>query len=122
MVWHCQRYSSRPPAPRPAAELDLDPGTTRPCVGEPDMSNPVSVAARRLGEIGELARVREFAEMIAKTAVYDRDKTRRYRQPLDAPVEYRAYAQALRGDGYVLIPNYRSPEYCKDLAQRLLDA
>jgi hypothetical protein len=86
------------------------------------MTNPVSVAARRLGQIGAPARVREFAEIVGKTVAYDRDKGRRYRAPLDAPAEYRAYAQALRNDGYVLIPQYRSAEWCKDMAQRLLDA
>lgn len=59
---------------------------------------------------------------MTSTVAYDRDKRRRYRQPIKASAQYRAYAQALRGDGYVLIPNYRKPQVCREWARRLQDA
>jgi hypothetical protein len=77
---------------------------------------------REITRVGDFTRVREFADIVARTAIYDRDKARRYRQPLDAPAEYRAYAQALRSDGYVLIPRYRPPDVCRDWARQLLAA
>jgi hypothetical protein len=86
------------------------------------MVSPIGVAARRLGQVGELKRVREFADIMVRTAIYDRDKARRHRQPIEAPAEYRAYAQALRSDGYVLIPDYRPPEVCREWAKQLLAA
>jgi hypothetical protein len=88
----------------------------------PDMAGQVGAVARRLSAIGSVGRVREFAGIFAQSAKYDLDKTRRYRQPLDTPVEYRAYAQALRSDGYVLIPGYRPPTVCREWARRLLAA
>jgi Phytanoyl-CoA dioxygenase (PhyH) len=87
-----------------------------------DMVSPIGVAARRLGQVGEPKRVREFADILVRTAAYDRDKARRYRQPIEAPPEYRAYAQALRSDGYVLVPDYRPAEVCRDWAKQLLAA
>jgi hypothetical protein len=86
------------------------------------MAGPVGEMARRLAGLGDLGRVREFADIFAHTATYDRDKARRYRQPLEAPVQYRAFAQALRSDGYVLIPEYRPPAVCREWARRLLAA
>jgi hypothetical protein len=70
-------------------------------------------------EVAPLKRVGEFAEILATTAAHDLDKRRRYRRPIEAPVEYRAYAQALRSDGYVLIPNYRQARACDEWVKRL---
>lgn len=79
-------------------------------------------AVRRLDEQSGLSRVREVAGILARTVPYDIDKMRRYRKPIDAPVQYQAYAQALRRDGYVLIPDYRPADMCRDWAKRMLDA
>lgn len=86
------------------------------------MAGSVLDTVRRLDERSGLHRIREMTGILARTVAYDFDKNRRYRQPIVAPPEYRAYAQALRADGYVLIPDYLPLDVCQDWAKRIMDA
>jgi Phytanoyl-CoA dioxygenase (PhyH) len=86
------------------------------------MAGSIVESVRQLAERSGFNRAREVADILARTAVYDFEKARRYRKPVDAPVEYRAYAQALRRDGYVLIPDYRPAEVCRSWAKQIMDA
>jgi hypothetical protein len=83
----------------------------------------MTLAARtltsRIAGLPRLNRLREFIELIVTTAAYDCVRRRRYRRPVEAPTEYRAYAQALRSDGYVLIPDYRPASVCREWARHL---
>lgn len=85
------------------------------------MGGTVVDTVRRLDEVTGFSRVREIASVLARTAAYDLDKSRRYSRPVDAPVEYRAYAQALRSDGYVLIPDYRPADVCRNWAEQIME-
>jgi hypothetical protein len=79
-------------------------------------------AVRRLDKRAGVNRMREMAVIIGRSVLYDIDKVRRYRRPIDAPVEYRSYVQALRRDGYVLIPEYRPRDICLGWARQILEA
>ncbi|WP_424186875.1 phytanoyl-CoA dioxygenase family protein [Actinokineospora sp. G85] len=70
----------------------------------------------------KFGRVREVAGILGQTVAYDLDKVRRYRRPVEAPLEARAYSQALRRDGYALIPGYRSARQCAEWAERIMAA